>query len=122
MMGHLPTPSELEAILAWQKAHVFDGGSVRMEPIQRPLPAYKAAGRPEPSVLDPTWKPSPEATTGYIADHWECESRGEARRVLRQQELERLAHIAEAVLAVRPDMSLVSKAALGNIIEIGRAK
>ena len=118
-MGHLPTPSELEAILAWQKAHVFDGGSVRMEPIQRPLPAYKAAGRPEPSVLDPTWKPSPEATIGYIADHWECESRGEARRALRREELERLAQVAARTLAMRAGLALLTQAALGNIIEIG---
>ena len=118
-MGQLPTAAELEAILAWQKAHVFEGGSVRMEPIQRQLPAYKAAGRPEPSVLDPTWKPSPEATIGYIADHWECESRGEARRALRHEELVRLARIAEKRLAVRAGLALLTKAALGNIIEIG---
>ena len=118
-MGQLPTAAELEAILAWQKAHVFEGGSVRLEPIQRPLPAYKAAGRPEPSVLDPTWKPSPEATIGYIADHWECESRGEARRALRHEELVRLARIAEKRLAVRAGLALLTKAALGNIIEIG---
>src|SRR3990167_11200592 len=86
VMAHLPTPAELEAILAWQKAHVFEGGSVRMEPSQRLLPAYKAAGPAEMSVLDPAWKPSPAATTAYIADHWECESRGGARGGMRGEE------------------------------------
>ena len=119
VMAHLPTSAELEAILAWQKAHVFEGGSVRMEPSQRLLPAYKAAGPAEMSVLDPAWKPSPAATTAYIADHWECESRGEARRELRQEELDRLARIAEKRLALREGMRLLTKAALGNIIEIG---
>src|SRR3990167_5711609 len=122
VMGHLPTPAELDAILAWQKAHVFEGGSVRMEPIQRQMPAYKAAGRPEPSVLDPIWKPTQEATIGYIADHWECESREEARRRLRQEELGRLARIAEKRLALREGMRLLTKAALGNIIEVGKHK
>ena len=28
-MGYLPTAAELEAILAWQKAHVFEGTTVR---------------------------------------------------------------------------------------------
>ena len=118
-MGHLPTAAELEAILAWQKAHVFEGGSVRMEPSPRKLPAYKPAGPAEMSVLDPAWKPTPKATATYIDTHWECESRGEARRRLRQEELDRLALIAEKRLALRKGMRLLTKAALGNIIEIG---
>ena len=121
-MGHLPTAAELEAILAWQKAHVFEGGTVRMEPIRRRLPAYKAVGRPEPSVLDANWKPSPDATAAYIEAHWECETRAEARRTLRREELERLARIAEAALEVRHGMSLLTRAALGNIVSIGTGR
>ena len=118
-MGHLPTAAELEAILTWQRANIFEGGTVRMEPIRRTLPAYKAVGRPEPSVLDATWKPSPDATAAYIEAHWECESRAEARQELRREELERLAGIAEAALEVRPGMSLMTRAALGNIVSVG---
>jgi len=121
-MGHLPTAAELETILAWQKAHVFEGGSVRMEPSQRELPAYKAAGPVEVSVLNPAWKPTAEATATYIETHWECESRGEARREVRRQELERLAQVAERTLALRAGLALLTKAALGNIIEVGKHK
>ena len=121
-MAHLPTPAELEAILAWQKAHIFEVVTMRMEPIRRQLPAYKAVGRPEPSVLDANWKPSPDATAAYLGAHWECESRGEARRALRRQEMERLAQVAEAALAVRPEMSLITKAALGSIMSIGTGR
>ena len=121
-MGHLPTAAELEAILSWQKAHVFEGRTVRMEPIHRQLPTYKAVGRPEPSVLDVKWQPSLDATTAYLEAHWECESRGEARRALRRQEMERLAQVAEAALAVRPEMSLITKAALGSIVSIGTGR
>ena len=121
-MGHLPTAAELEAILAWQKAHVFEGGSVRMEPIQRQLPAHKEAGPVEVSVLNPAWKPTAQATATYIETHWECDSREEARRRLRQEELGRLARIAEKRLALREGMRLLTKAALGNIIEVGKHK
>ena len=121
-MAHLPTPAELEAILSWQKTHILEGATVRMEPISRRLPAYKAVGRPEPSVLDANWKPSPDATAAYLEAHWECESRGEARRALRRQEMERLAQVAEAALAVRPEMSLITKAALGSIVSIGTGR
>ncbi|MDP3703893.1 MAG: hypothetical protein Q8R78_05855 [Candidatus Omnitrophota bacterium] len=118
-MAQLPTPAELEAILAWQKAHVFEGSSVRMEPSPRKLPAYKATGPAEVSVLDPAWKPTPAATAAYIAAHWECESRGEARREVRRQELERLAQVAERALELRAGLALLTQAALGNLIEIG---
>ena len=121
-MGYLPTAAELEAILAWQKAHVFEGTTVRMEPIRRRLPAYKAVGRAEPSVLDANWKPSPDATAAYLEAHWECESRAEARRALRRQELERLATVAKTTLPVDERLSLTTQAALGNIISIGTAR
>ena len=121
-MAHLPTPAELEAILSWQKTHILEGATVRMEPISRRLPAYKAVGRPEPSVLDANWKPSPDATAAYLEAHWECESRVEARQALRRQELERLAGIAEAALDLRPGMSLMTRGALGNVITIGTGR
>ena len=117
-----PTPKEIATITAWHRANAFQGPHEPVHSAPRAEPCYGMtrfwgfASYPVP-IRDP-WEPSREETE-TLARFLDF-PRAAARKQLKREKMEELARLAERALAVRPSMSLTTKAGLGHIVKIGR--